>query len=160
MSPVNRSGTVAGSSDSLWPGKQKLIGTLLSKDIGKITCAYRNRRAKRKAGHRPWNNSCHVGYIWTSVWGNELNKLYWDTTAGSNGNIWEMLLVHRPQMCSTGIQSHKPRQIQAGIKVVLKQHRSGEKSAHHISKSSYLRWLFRLYMQSNESSSWKKTQTI
>lgn len=71
MSPVNRSGTVADSSGSPWPAKQKLIGTsLLSKDIGKITCAHRNCRTKRKAGHRPWISSSWAAYIWTSVWAN------------------------------------------------------------------------------------------
>lgn len=71
MSPVNRSGTVADSLGSPWPAKQKLIGTsLLSKNIGKITCACWNCRTKRKAGHRPRIISCQVGYIWTSVWGN------------------------------------------------------------------------------------------
>lgn len=54
MSPVNRTGTVAGSSGSPWPAKQKLTGTsVLSADIGKITCAYRNSRTKRKAAIGP-----------------------------------------------------------------------------------------------------------
>lgn len=54
MSPVNRSGTVADSSGSPWPAKQKLIGTsVLSEDIGKITCPYRNCRTKRKAAIGP-----------------------------------------------------------------------------------------------------------
>lgn len=71
----------------------------------------------------------------------ELNMLYWETTAGNNGNILEMLpgaQAPNVQHWHIGPQAKTdPRKHPNGAQKTLDL--SGEKSAHHISKSSYLR---------------------
>lgn len=140
MSPVNRSGT--DSLDSLWPAKQKLIGTpLLSKDIGKISVHIGAAEPRERQAIGP--GLVHVRWVTYDPVSEamELNMLYWETTAGSNGNILEMLpgaQAPNVQHWHTGPQAKTdPRKHPNGAQKTLDL--SGEKSAHHISKRSYLR---------------------
>lgn len=74
MSPVNRSGTVADSLGSLCSARSDTLHKTRNyrklvygvRILRKSPCAYRNCRTKRKAGHRPWSNTCQVGYVWIS----------------------------------------------------------------------------------------------
>lgn len=102
------------------------------KDIGKISVHIGAAEPREKQAIGP--GLVHVRQVTYDPVSEEmeLNMLPGRPQLGATGISWKCSPVHRPQMCSTGTQGHKPRQIQGSIQMVPKKHWTFQGRSLHI----------------------------